>query len=679
VHSFILIAAAMAAGPVAAPTPAREVAYAPAPAWRAPPPEPTGAPTPEGAAYRVVYSDTQVRVADGEVETFAAYRLKILKPEALDVGNIVLSWQPAGGRATVHAVRILRGGVPTDVLETTKFRVLEREQNLERAALDGEYTAALQVPGLQVGDELEVAATISQRDPTLGDRAFGAGQLPVAGLPGAFRYRLLWPAGHAIRWQTSPDLDGRPTKSGDGGEDLVFELRDPSPSVPTEGAPPRYNVRRFVEYSDFASWADLSKRFWPLYQEASTLAPNSPLRREAKRIAASATTPAERVEAALALVQDQVRYVYVGLDGGNYRPAPADQTWERRFGDCKAKTVLLLALLKELRIEAEPVLGNLAGGDGTDQRLPSPAQFNHVLVRARIGTQSYWLDGTRLGDKSLDRLPAPAFRWALPVRKAGAGLEPVPPEPPRSPQMLQVADLDSSAGTDKPAKVSLKRILRGDEVQPIRTQLASLSAEGATRMLRDYWRNAESWVQADAVAWSYDEPSGALVLSLTGTGDLDWSGDSASGHSLSINGAGFYPPERLRRPADQDASAPWATDYPLYRCWATTVHLPAAPAGWRWAYQAGSMSRTLGGTDYWRRAGLTGNVMRTVMSRRVAVPEIPAAEAKALNDQIPGFDNNMSQVFEQRIPLMASPANTDKPPFAEPTDWIANSWACGHG
>ena len=37
--------------------------------------------------------------------------------------------------------------------------------------------------------------------------------------------------------------------------------------------------------------------------------------------------------------EDKPACVYVGLDGGNYRPAAADDTWHRRFGDCKAKTV----------------------------------------------------------------------------------------------------------------------------------------------------------------------------------------------------------------------------------------------------------------------------------------------------------------------------------------------------
>ncbi len=81
-------------------------------------------------------------------------------------------------------------------------------------------------------------------------------------------------------------------------------------------------------------------------------------------------------------------------------PARADETWQRRFGDCKGKTVLLLALLKELGIQAEPALVSLGGGDGLDERLPSLGAFNHVIVRATIGGKVYWLDGTRTGDRS---------------------------------------------------------------------------------------------------------------------------------------------------------------------------------------------------------------------------------------------------------------------------------------
>jgi len=58
-----------------------------------------------------------------------------------------------------------------------------------------------------------------------------------------------------------------------------------------------------IEYSDFASWPDVSKRFWPLYAQAATLAPTSPLRGEIAKIAAASPNPITRAEAALRLVE----------------------------------------------------------------------------------------------------------------------------------------------------------------------------------------------------------------------------------------------------------------------------------------------------------------------------------------------------------------------------------------
>jgi len=100
----------------------------------------------------VVYSDNQIRFGPDGLEAFQAYRLKILRPDALAAGNISLTWSPDAGEARVHYVRIIRGKDVTDVLKSTKFQILQREGFLEKAALNGELTAALQAPGLEVGD-----------------------------------------------------------------------------------------------------------------------------------------------------------------------------------------------------------------------------------------------------------------------------------------------------------------------------------------------------------------------------------------------------------------------------------------------------------------------------------------------------------------------------------------------
>jgi len=657
--------------------PSGKLTYAPPAAWVVAPPSPTlGTPSPD-APFRFVYSDQQVRIGRNGEENYSAYRMKILKPEALQVGNVTIGWNPSSGSATVHHLRIIRDQQVIDVLKRQRFQIIQREGGLEQSVLDGQLTAMLQASGLRVGDEVEFAVTVVQRDPTLGDHAFGLAQLPGQGLPGAFRYRLSWPDARPMAWRATRDLpQAVPTKMG-GQTSIVYELRDPGGVILNGGAPARSNIRRLIEFSDFGGWSDISRRFAPLFGAAARLSANSPIHAEAAKIAANFSSPADRVQAALQLVQDQIRYVYVGLDGGNYRPASADETWQRRFGDCKAKTALLLALLRELQIEAEPVLVNALNGDGFDARLPNPGIFNHVVVRARIDGKTHWLDGTRLGDRYLDRLPPPSFRWVLPVRESGADLEEVPLQQASRPLTISVVDIDARAGFSKLAVVKVQHIMRDDEAFQARSQLVALSTDDADRVVRTYWQKMMNWVEPDRVGWKYDERRKTLIFSLEGEGRLDWEGDDDEGRDLTIIGAGFYPPDLRRRPREQDQTAPWLTLFPRFNCFATSIRLPVSDPQWRWAYRASAMDLHLGGTAYWRTAGLRDNLIRTVMSSRTEKPEISAQEALATNAVIPDFDNKMSRVFQ--VPAQGrgkgSPAG-ETLPFGDEVDWTGDVPMC---
>jgi hypothetical protein len=95
----------------------------------------------------------------------------------------------------------------------------------------------------------------------------------------------------------------------DGLPELTYELRAPKSVMTAYGAPPRLNVQRLVAYSAFTSWSDISRLMWPLYDKAQALAPEPPVRLEARKIASAASDPAKRAEAALRLVQEQIRYV----------------------------------------------------------------------------------------------------------------------------------------------------------------------------------------------------------------------------------------------------------------------------------------------------------------------------------------------------------------------------------
>jgi hypothetical protein len=301
-----------------------------------------------------------------------------------------------------------------------------------------------------------------------------------------------------------------------------------------------------------------------------------------------------------------------------------------------------------------------------------------VLIRVTIGSKRFWLDGTRLGDRRLSALPPPVFRWALPLRATTVDLEAVPATPLERPQSIEVVDVDASAGFDAPAKFKVQRILRGDGIIPFRAQLSSLSPEDAERGEKEFWRKQMSWVEPETATWRYDELQNMLVLSMSGEGKPDWQGDDEHGRSLNIYSAGFTPPNELHRPKEQDQTAPWLTESPEYKCWATTIRLPPASSKWRWDYAAKPANAELGGKRYWRTADLKDGVMRTVMSTRTYLPEISADQAKELNDRLPTFDNQISRVFQNEAGASAHLPEASPPAIrlGMPIDWAGPDAPC---
>ncbi len=70
---------------------------------------------------------------------------------------------------------------------------------------------------------------------------------------------------------------------------------------------------------------------------------------------------------------------------------------KRRYGDCKDKSLLLLALLQALGIQSKPVLLQFGQRRGLDKALPSPQLFNHAILQVTVDGNVFYLDPTLLG------------------------------------------------------------------------------------------------------------------------------------------------------------------------------------------------------------------------------------------------------------------------------------------
>ena len=105
------------------------------------------------------------------------------------------------------------------------------------------------------------------------------------------------------------------------------------------------------------------------------------LRTWIERTVAKTGSGAELVLPASRFVQDDIRYLGIEVGMARRRPTAPDQVFEQRYGDCKDKTALLVAMLRLGGLAAYPALVSSTQGPDLDQWVPSPDAFDHAIVR----------------------------------------------------------------------------------------------------------------------------------------------------------------------------------------------------------------------------------------------------------------------------------------------------------
>lgn len=589
----------------------------------------------KGELPAIILFDVQQRIEDGGSASYVDAATRMVSPEMLaQFATLAVPWMPDKGDLIVHELAIVRGGQTIDLLaQGQKFTVLRREQALEQRELTGILTATLAIEGLQVGDILHFRATTTSKDAALAGKVQSIGQIVAApARVGYAHMRFLWPTAAAPKWKVLAEgVIAKPVVKGAYTELSVALPAPKQPEVP-DNAPVRYRHPPLMELSTFADWADVSRIMAPLYATDGLIVPGSPIEAEIAAITKAEITPLGRAERALELVQDKIRYLAVGMDGGNYVPQKPEKTWAVRYGDCKAKTLLLLAILRAMKIEAEPVLAHSNLGDFVPDRLPSAGAFNHVLVRATIDGQILWLDGTGSGSRIADIHDTPPFGHVLPVRPAGAQLMTIKTHANARPFIDLALDVDESASSDLPSVFDATAIIRGPLAARLALVHGQLSDKDQRATVGQFYQRSLGEIQLSSSAIIPDPVAGTVTLKAQGVRTTLWYTDERKRKrtlTRSLDGFEFAPDRG--RPAW--TTIPVAVPDPYAVRYRLRLRLPDGGKGYTLEGEP-DLKTSLAGFDLIRATRLENGVVSVDERIDATGGEIPVAQIPIERDKV---------------------------------------------
>lgn len=350
--------------------------------------------TPPRAASGIRYLlvDRQISLVDKAPCNFLRLAVQPTDAQAVQkAAQLYVFFNPEYQTFELHAVRVIRDGRVMDRTAEVKFELLQRETKLDQQLYDGEVSAVAILPDIRVNDIIVFERSVVGDNPIFQGRF--AGMYPMRGPTPTetFRQRLIYPANRAITLR-SPAF-AQESKENVGGKIILTVHADQVAALTDDPDRPRwFDPQAWIEISEYADWRDVERWAGGLFKVDATLVPE--LRRQVDAWHAKGMDQASLAAEALRWVQREIRYFGIEIGVNSHLPAPPNVTFERRYGDCKDKSLLLSTLLNALGIKARPALVSLDKQSGTAKMLPGPHLFDHAIVRAEIDGRAYWLDPT---------------------------------------------------------------------------------------------------------------------------------------------------------------------------------------------------------------------------------------------------------------------------------------------
>jgi hypothetical protein len=195
-----------------------------------------------------------------------------------------------------------------------------------------------------------------------------------------FEVQLTWDPGiEAPVWKTDADFL---VCSANGERSVRCAARDVDPYEADEEIQYPIEAMPMLVVTERHEWKDLARAESRLVAESMRSADQ--LDALTTQILGNAKSTWDKLMRIHRFTSDEIRYVALEHGTAAVAPAPVAQTADRRYGDCKDKVALFLALAERAGLDAHPVLVATERSNPIKLITPSWQYFNHMIACVNV-------------------------------------------------------------------------------------------------------------------------------------------------------------------------------------------------------------------------------------------------------------------------------------------------------
>ena len=305
-----------------------------------------------------------------------------------EFGQLVFGYSSATEKLEVEYVRVRKPDGQVVVTPESTAQDFAPDV-LKEAPMYSDYRQRhISVAALQPGDTLEYRTVTRVLTPLAAGHFWYEHSFPKGVAVNEDRLEIDIPKAREVKLKT-PTRKPEIQETGDRRV-YTWVVKDIQPERDKDNDEMDEDTGPDVQLTTFTDWKQVAQWYAKLQGERMTVDDN--VRKKALELTKGADTPTEKARRLYDFVARNVRYVSISLGIGRYQPHSASDVLQNGHGDCKDKHTLLSALLRAEGIQSYPVL--IGSTRKLDADVPSPAQFDHVITAARLGTGLTWLDTT---------------------------------------------------------------------------------------------------------------------------------------------------------------------------------------------------------------------------------------------------------------------------------------------